>query len=175
LATGGLLLVLDFQHLQVQAPAMQAKTPLRIRKYRLLKVLLAPGNRLTRWQLRHGLAPRAFALIETTGRRTGRPCQTCVGYGLAGDSFWVVAAHGQQADWVRNISRDGQVRVLVNGRWRRGTATILPDDDPQLRSHTLPYRWDAAIGRAVATTPLSVRIDLQGEPRQRPLEPIPTG
>jgi hypothetical protein len=24
----------------------------------------------------------------------------------------------------------------------------------------LPYQWDAAIGRAIATTPLTVRIDL---------------
>jgi hypothetical protein len=24
----------------------------------------------------------------------------------------------------------------------------------------LPYQWDAALGRAIATTPLTVRIDL---------------
>jgi hypothetical protein len=27
----------------------------------------------------------------------------------------------------------------------------------------VPYRWDAAIGRAIATRPLTVRIDLDGE------------
>jgi len=56
-----------------------------------------------RWQLRHGLAPRAFALLETTGRTSGRPRHTCVGNGLIGDTFWLIAAHGLQADWVRNI------------------------------------------------------------------------
>ena len=53
---------------------------------------------MVRWQLQHGLAPRAFALLETVGRRTGQPRQTCVGNGLMGDTFWAVAAHGQQAD-----------------------------------------------------------------------------
>ncbi len=37
---------------------------------------------------------------------------------------------------------------------------LLPDDDPAARSRTLPYRWDARIGRAMASTPLTVRIDL---------------
>ena len=139
------------------ASALPRRTP----KYRALAMLLWAGHRTMRWQLRRGLAPRAFALLETVGRRTGQPRQTCVGNGLIGDTFWVVAAHGQQADWVRNISQEPRVRVLVNRRWRSGTATVLPDDDPGQRSRTLPYRWDAAIGRAMATTPLTVRIDLR--------------
>ena len=135
--------------------------PQRTRKYKILRVLLWGGNRVTRWQLRRGLAPRAFALLETVGRSTGRPRQTCVGNGLIGDTFWVIAAHGQQADWVRNITKEPRVRVLVNRRWRNGTATVMPEDDPGKRSLTLPYRWDAAVGRAIATTPLTVRVDLQ--------------
>ena len=131
------------------------------RKYQALKVILRGGNHVLRWLLRHGLAPRAFALLETTGRNTGRPRQTCVGNGLAGNTFWVIAAHGQQADWARNIQKEPRVRVLVNRRWRPGTATVLTDDDAQQRSRTLPHQWDAAIGRAIATTPLTVHIDLQ--------------
>ncbi len=142
---------------------MKALGPRRTRKYRLLKVVLWTGNRVLRWQLRHGLAPRAFALLETIGRRTGEPHETCVGNGLVGDTFWVVAAHGQQADWVRNITRDPQVRVLVNQRWHTGTAVALPGDDPDQPSRTLPHRWDAALGRMIATTPLTVRIDLSTE------------
>jgi deazaflavin-dependent oxidoreductase (nitroreductase family) len=133
----------------------------RTRKYQTLKVVLWGGNRMLRWQLRHGLGPRAFALLETKGRSSGRPRCTCVGNGLSGTTFWVIAAHGQQADWVRNIAKDPGVRVLVNRHWRSGIATILPEDDTAQRSRTLPYQWDAAIGRAIATTPLTVRIDLQ--------------
>ena len=142
-------------------PAPAARTA----KYRALAVILWGGNRVLRWQLRHGVGPRALALIETTGRVSGRPRQTCVGNGLAGDTFWVIAGHGEQADWVRNIRREPRVRVLADGRWRYGTAVLLEGDDPEQRSRSLRYQWDAAIGRAFATTPLTVRVDLDPDGR----------
>lgn len=133
---------------------------MRTRKYRIVTTLERVNNRLTRFALHRGLAPAAFALLETTGRRTGRPRHTPVGNGLAGDTFWLVAAHGEQADYVRNLVADPRVRVKVAGRWRTGTAVVLPDDDVAARSRTLPYRWDAAIGRVMASTPVTIRIDL---------------
>jgi deazaflavin-dependent oxidoreductase (nitroreductase family) len=151
------LLLRQVQDADVDDHAVQPRT----RKYRALKVMLWGSNRVLRWQLRHGLAPRAFALLETTGRGSGRPRQTCVGNGLIGDTFWLVAAHGLQADWVRNLAKEPGVRVLVGRRWRSGTASLMPDDDTEQRSRTLPYQWDAAVGRSMATTPVTVRIDLQ--------------
>lgn len=118
------------------------------------------SNRMTRLALRAGFAPRAFALLETTGRRTGRPRHTPVGNGLDGEVFWLVAAHGTQADYVRNLQSEPRVRVKIGGAWRNGTATVLPDDDPAARSRVLPYRWDTAIGRLMASAPLTIRIDL---------------
>jgi deazaflavin-dependent oxidoreductase (nitroreductase family) len=122
------------------------------------------SNRLIRFALRAGFAPRAFALLETTGRRTGRARHTPVGNGLAGDTFWLVAAHGTQADYVRNLQAEPGVRVKAGGVWRAGTAVVLPDDDPAARSRALPYRWDAAIGRMMASAPLTIRIDLVPDP-----------
>src|SRR4051795_11851163 len=133
---------------------------MRSRKYRMITRLERANNRLTRFALRAGFAPKAFALLETTGRRSGRPRHTPIGNGLRGDTFWLVAAHGLQADYVRNLVADPAVRVKVDRRWRRGRAVVLPDDDPTARSRTLPHRWDAAIGRLMASAPLTVRIDL---------------
>jgi deazaflavin-dependent oxidoreductase (nitroreductase family) len=118
------------------------------------------NNRITRLALRWGVAPRAFALLETTGRRTGRPRHTPVGNGLLGDTFWLIAAHGLQSDYVRNLRAVPRVRVKIGRRWRSGTAHLIGEDDTDTRSRTLPYRWDAAIGRAMATSPLTIRIDL---------------
>lgn len=132
----------------------------RTAKYRVLRVVLRAGNAVLRRALLRGLGPNAFALLETTGRRSGLPRRTPVGNGLDGSTFWLVAAHGDQSDHVRNIAAQPRVRVLVERRWRTGTATPLPDDDPVARGRTLRYQWDAAIGRALATTPLTVRIDL---------------
>jgi deazaflavin-dependent oxidoreductase (nitroreductase family) len=143
---------------------------MRDTRYRMITTLEWVNNRLTRAALRRGWAPAAFALLETTGRRTGRPRHTPVGSGAAGDTFWLVAAHGRRADYVRNLLADPRVRVKVRGRWRTGTAVPLPDDDPVARSRTLPYQWDAAIGRLMATDPLTIRIDLDPE---TPAPPAP--
>ena len=133
---------------------------MRSRKYRVVTTLERGSNRLIRFALRAGIAPRAFALLETTGRRTGAARPTPVGNGLDGDTFWLVAAHGTQADYVRNLQAEPRVRVKVGGVWRTGKAAVLPGDDAIARSRTLPYQWDATIGRAMASAPLTVRIDL---------------
>ena len=133
---------------------------MRSRKYRVVTTLERVHNILTRFALRRGFAPAAFALLETTGRRSGLPRHTPVGNGLDGDTFWLVASHGLQADYVRNLRADPAVRVKVRGVWRTGKAVLLPDDDAITRSRTLPHQWDAAIGRMLASAPLTVRIDL---------------
>lgn len=132
----------------------------RTLKYRVITKMEWVNNRLTRFALERGFAPRAFALLETTGRRSGRPRHTPVGNGLRGETFWLIAAHGRQADYVLNLLDNPRVRVKVANRWRAGTAVVLPDDDVAARSRTLPYKWDAALGRAIATRPLTIRIDL---------------
>jgi deazaflavin-dependent oxidoreductase (nitroreductase family) len=133
---------------------------MRSRKYRLITTIERLNNRLMRFALRRGIAPRAFALLETTGRRTGLPRHTPVGNGLMSDTFWLIAAHGTQADYVRNLQAGPTVRVKIGHEWRTGTAVPLPDDDPAARSRTLPHQWDAAIGRLIASAPLTIRIDL---------------
>lgn len=118
-----------------------------------------------------GLAPRAFALLETTGRRTGQVRHTPVGNGLDGDTFWLVAQRGLQADYVRNLQAQPRVRVKVGSTWRSGTARVLPDDDPAARIAAIVDRQGGRIRRSDArllerlidwydTTPVTVRIDL---------------
>lgn len=133
---------------------------MRSRKYRLITTAERGSNRFIRLALRAGHAPSAFALLETTGRRSGVPRHTPVGNGLDGDTFWLIAAHGAQSDYVRNLQANPRVRIKADGAWRSGTAVVLPDDDTAARSRTLPYQWDAAVGRLMATAPLTIRVDL---------------
>jgi deazaflavin-dependent oxidoreductase (nitroreductase family) len=79
--------------------------------------------------LRLGLAPRAFALLETRGRRSGKPRRTPVGNGLVGDEFWLVAQRGLRAGYVRNLRAHPRVHVKVGRRWYDGQAELLPEDD----------------------------------------------
>ena len=106
---------------------------------------------------------RGWAVLETIGRKSGEPRRTPVGNGLAGDTFWIVAEHGRKAGYVRNIQANPRVRVLVGGRWRKGTATLLPEDDPVERQRRLGRRLNAAFVRLMGTDLLTIRIDLDAQ------------
>jgi deazaflavin-dependent oxidoreductase (nitroreductase family) len=110
-----------------------------------------------------GLVPPTHVLLETTGRRTGRPRQNPVGNGLDGDTLWIVAEHGRSASYVRNLEADPRVRVKVGRRWRNGTATVLPDDDPRARLERIGRPVNGYMVRAVGTDLLTIRVDLDPE------------
>ena len=100
-----------------------------------------------------------WSLLETTGRKSGQPRRNPVGNGLKGNTFWIVAEHGRHAAYVKNIKAQPRVRIRVNGRWRTGTAHLLPDDDARERQHEL-RRFNAAFVRLMGTDLMTVRIDL---------------
>jgi deazaflavin-dependent oxidoreductase (nitroreductase family) len=123
-------------------------------------------NPLFRAALRLGIAPRAFALLETTGRRTGQRRLTPVGNGFDGEVFWLVSEHGRDSDYAKNLIANPRVRVKVGRRWYRGTATVIDEDDGHARRRRLDEangfvgRADGVIFRASASVPVTVRIDL---------------
>jgi deazaflavin-dependent oxidoreductase (nitroreductase family) len=107
-----------------------------------------------------GLAP-GVALLETTGRRSGKPRRTPVSFGLerGTDTFWIVAEMGRKAAYVRNIEADPRVRIRLRRGWRSGTAHLLDGDDARFRLRTLS-RVAAAGVRAMGTDLLVIRVDL---------------
>ena len=100
-----------------------------------------------------------WSLLETTGRNSGRPHRNPVGDGLIGDAFWIVADHGRRSDYVRNIEANPRVRLRVRGRWRTGTAHLMPDDDPVARQRQLGS-FNAAFVRLMGSDLLTLRVDL---------------
>jgi deazaflavin-dependent oxidoreductase (nitroreductase family) len=140
---------------------LTAPPPIRDLKRR---VALFTNNRLVnplvRRAIERGILDRAWALLETTGRTSGEPRRTPVGNGLRGDEFWIVTEHGYASDYVKNIQADPHVRVKVEGAWRTGTATILPDDDPYARLRWLRRPGNDVALLAVGTEQLVVRVDL---------------
>jgi deazaflavin-dependent oxidoreductase (nitroreductase family) len=121
-------------------------------------------NPIVKAAVERGIAPPSYAILETTGRRSGRARRTPVGNGLDGDTFWIVAEHGRRAAYVRNIEADGHVRVKVGGRWRDGVACVMPEDDPRARQRRIGLRFNAAVVRAMGTDLLTVRVDLAPAP-----------
>jgi deazaflavin-dependent oxidoreductase (nitroreductase family) len=126
-------------------------------------------NPLVRLAFRLGIPDPGDALLETKGRHTGRPRLTPVCDGLEDQTFWLLAQRGRDAEWVRNIEANPRVRVKPRSRrptrWLSGTAHIVEDDDPRERRRILGEgkawrRLCLSTSAAVATDPLTVRIDL---------------
>ncbi|HEX2087250.1 MAG TPA: nitroreductase/quinone reductase family protein [Solirubrobacteraceae bacterium] len=118
-------------------------------------------NPLVRPLLDRGVGDRTWAILETTGRKTGEPRRTPVGNGLRGDQFWIVTEHGYAAHYVKNIQADPRVRVKVGGQWRSGTAHVLPDDDPYERMRWLDRPANDRAVRLVGTEHVVIRVDLE--------------
>ena len=117
-------------------------------------------NPLLRAAARAGLPLPGYVLLETTGRRSGKPRQVPVGKALEGGTLWVVAEHGLRSAYVRNIQADPRVRVRVGRRWRTGTAHVLADDNWRERQRMMPNRLNSAAVRAMGTEHITVRVDL---------------
>jgi deazaflavin-dependent oxidoreductase (nitroreductase family) len=117
-------------------------------------------NPVLRPLLERGLWPRTHALLETTGRKSGRPRRVVVGNGLRGDTFWILAEHGRNAYYVKNMDANPRVRVKVGRRWRSGTAHVLADDDVGARMKELRRPVNDAFVRAAGSDVTTVRVDL---------------
>jgi len=139
-------------------------------KYRIIhtlqKYVLNPPIKLA---LAIGLPLPGYALLETRGRKTGKPRRTPVGDGRVGNQFWLVAEHGMKAGYVRDIEHDPHVRLKLRHwlrvRWHTGTAHLLADDDPRERQRWLANQLPSRAGNARAvclfgTQLLTVRSDL---------------
>ncbi len=132
----------------------------------LQKYFLNPPIKLA---LAIGLPLPGCALLETIGRKTGKPRRTPVGDGRIGMQFWLVAEHGMKAGYVRNIERDPHVRLKLREglrtRWHAGIAHLLSDDDPRERQRWLVSQLPSSAGNARAvrlfgTQLLPIRMDL---------------
>jgi deazaflavin-dependent oxidoreductase (nitroreductase family) len=145
---------------------------------RMLRIQNRLLNRPARALLARGLGPPTYALLETTGRRSGLPRQVPVANGLQGRTFWLIAGLGDEAQYVKNIAANPRVRVkarparLRDGlrmRWYSGTARPMPEDDARRRHEQLgrgrpAYRLDGILLRHLASLGsgrmLTIRIDL---------------
>ena len=77
-----------------------------------------------------GLGPligRIILLLTTTGRKSGMKRVTPLQYELIGSDYYLGAARGTKADWVRNIKTNSQVEVRVGGKQFQGVAEVVTE------------------------------------------------
>jgi len=100
-----------------------------------------------------------MTMLETTGRKSGEPRRTAIGGRVTGNQFWMVSEHGDHSHYVLNIKANPEVRVRIRGKWRGGTAHLLPGDDVNARLRSLPG-FNSALVRLMGSDLLTIRVDL---------------
>ena len=85
------------------------------------------GSPLTGWQ----------CLVTTTGRRSGLPRHTPLGYLVADGAAWVMAGYGPSTLWYRNLLEDPRVTLLLPGR-PPIAALATEARDPSVRARIIP-------------------------------------
>ena len=127
------------------------------RKRRVAKAFWRVMNPLVRPLA--GIAP-FWVLLETTGRRSGRPRRTPLARGAEFDgAHWIIAVHGRASDFVKNLEADPRVRLRAGGRWHAGMARAEPVTEDRLRRFGAYARAGL---NTVGIEPCLVRIELDG-------------
>jgi deazaflavin-dependent oxidoreductase (nitroreductase family) len=99
-----------------------------------------------------------WVIVETTGRRTGRPIHTPLARGpMDGATLWLISVHGRQANFVKNLVKEPAVRVKHRGRWRTGRASVEPLDPQRVKQFNLYARTGP---RTMGIEPVLVRVEL---------------
>jgi deazaflavin-dependent oxidoreductase (nitroreductase family) len=79
------------------------------------------GEELARWG--------KVALLETRGRRSGRPVRAAVGFVERPDGSLLVAAGSARTDWALNLLAEAACRVTIGERTGHYLAQPLDDAD----------------------------------------------
>ncbi len=70
---------------------------------------------------------KIILLLTTVGRKSGMKRVTPLQYEKIGDDYYLGAARGLKADWVRNIQSNPQVEIRVGAKRFEGQAEIITD------------------------------------------------
>jgi deazaflavin-dependent oxidoreductase (nitroreductase family) len=70
---------------------------------------------------------KLILLLTTTGRKTGVKRVTPLQFELIGDDYYLGAARGMKADWVRNIQSNPCVEIRVGTKRFEGQAEVVTD------------------------------------------------
>jgi deazaflavin-dependent oxidoreductase (nitroreductase family) len=62
------------------------------------------------------LSGEDFAYLTTTGRKSGKPHRIEIWFAIEHGRMFMLSGGGDRADWLRNIRKNGDVRVQVGSQ-----------------------------------------------------------
>ena len=71
------------------------------------------------------LADEDMCYLTTTGRKSGRPHEIEIWFGIREGRLYLLSGGGDRADWVKNLKRTPKVKVRINTQTASGTARVV--------------------------------------------------
>ena len=119
--------------------------------------------------LEPALADQDYCYLTTIGRKSGRPREIEIWFGLEGDTLYLLSGGRDRSDWVRNLRNEPRVSVRIADTVIEGRARIVvePEEDRRARAllvnkYAARYGGDLTSWRAEA---LPVAVDLSAGAR----------
>jgi deazaflavin-dependent oxidoreductase (nitroreductase family) len=117
--------------------------------------------------------------LTTVGRRTGRPHEIEIWFGVVDGGLALISGNGPTADWFRNLVATPDVMVRVRGEERHGVARVVIDPAERRRIGEVmgakyPWEGDPSIGLTFAAWCFEVPavvVDDWSLPTSRPWAP----
>jgi deazaflavin-dependent oxidoreductase (nitroreductase family) len=83
--------------------------------------------------------------VTTIGRRSGKPHEIEIWFGVIDDTMYLISGNGPTADWYRNALANSEVSVRLAGETHDGVARDVTDADERRRVGDVmgaKYPWD---------------------------------
>ena len=106
-------------------------------------------------------SPKGFAILETTGRRSGAHRSSCVRAVIEGDRAYLVAIGGPSTAWLQNASAQADVTLRTGRRRRSAIAREIVDEQERVDAET------AFVTSVFPFDRMSAVINQRGAPARR--------
>jgi deazaflavin-dependent oxidoreductase (nitroreductase family) len=106
-----------------------------------------------------------YCYLTTTGRKSGKPHEIEIWFGIQGNSLYLLSGGGEDSDWVKNLRANPNVTLRIAKRTFSGIARIVSGEkEGMLARHMLAGKYQGwKEGRSLSEwgrTALVVGIEL---------------
>jgi deazaflavin-dependent oxidoreductase (nitroreductase family) len=109
------------------------------------------------------LATEDFCYLTTVGRVSGRPHEIEIWFAIEDRTLYVLSGGRDRSDWVKNLRRNPDVTVRINGESFEGRAREVESaNEDELARRLLVEKYEQSPGRLSnwRRTALPVAVDL---------------
>lgn len=109
------------------------------------------------------LAAEEFCYLTTVGRVTGRPHEIEIWFAVENRILYMLSGGGDRSDWVKNMRRNPEVAIWIDGKTFEGRARVVENEDEDtLARRLLVEKYEHTPGRLAnwGRTALPVAVDL---------------